>query len=651
MSLFMTQTELARIRAARDSDTQLGALWRALKARTYRNTTEDTLVQSSDTQVWWHLVWERIRDAASVYAVEPEEKLGKWTHDRVMEIVHMDADEWIGPWFRTRLDPPMGALETAHVTNAVTEAYDLCPDLFSDEEKAEILVSLRERGLPFCREFVQKAKHLNNWYCVIAGGFAAAAVILGDRDAVRDAVGYYQKGASLYDEDGYGETLQYGNYASLSLSHMRDVLVRFDPSLDAQLPLDCIAGTVRWAVSSFLYIKPLGGERGDVLYPRSINFGDCAAIFRPTGEVLLQIAALYKDKTVAGLARWLFDTTYQSPADGPDELATFGFYNHFSYVSLLWLPDAAEPISPAAADMPLMNVYKTGTATIRDSWSEKATVLGAQIGYVEHPVGAHRHADHNSFVLAYDGERYFADPGHCCYRLQTWRDSCKSEYHNAWDFTDEAGVRYTQELSGSCKAPLNRLVEYPAQGNFTILASDCAAAYGAHFKRAERVWITAFPHVMFMIDRVETDIPMKMTSHFVINNRDNGLTSKIADPVRLVFRRGQGGIKFFTFTDEPIELKQRWGYIHDNYHPLHNQLGQGREGSAEIFDYVTDFADSHLIVHPFVMQETKEIVYWHIKSPAPHVYKILNRGNTHAWTLTLHPGEEQWFTLTEEDPG
>lgn len=651
MSLFMSQADLARIRAARDSDTQLGTLWRALRARTYKNTAQDTLVQSADTQTWWHLVWERIRDAASVYAIEPDEKLGRWTHDRVMELVRIDADGWIGPWFRIHRDPPMGALETAHVTNAVTEAYDLCPELFSAEEKVEILTALREQGLPFCREFVQKATNINNWYCVIAGGFAAAAVILGDRDAVTEAVGYYQRGTSLYDEDGYGETLQYGNYASLSLSHMRDILVRFDASLDIQLPLDCIAGTVRWAVSSFLYMKPLGGERGDALYPRSINFGDCAAIFRPTGEVLLQIAALYRDTIVAGLARWLFDTTYRSPADGPDELATFGFYNHFSYVSLIYLPDAAEPLSPADVGMPLVNVYKTGTATIRDSWTEKSTVLGTQIGYAEHPVGAHRHADHNSFILVYDGERYFADPGHCCYRLQTGRDSCKSAYHNAWDFEDEAGSIYTQELSGANKPPLNRLVEYPAQGNFTILASDCAAAYGEHFKHAERVWITVFPHLMFMIDRVETDIPMKMISHFVLNNRDNGLQSKIADSVRLVFRRGQSGIKFFTFPGEPIELKQRWGYVHDNYHPLHNQLGQGKEGSAEIFDYITGFNTSHMIVHPFVMDETEAVKYWHIKSPAPNIYKIFNKGNVHSWTLTLHPGEEDWFTLSEEDLG
>jgi phosphotransacetylase len=77
---------------------------------------------------------------------------------------------------------------------------------------------------------------------------------------------------------------------------MREVLVRYDSTLDAALPIDCIANTVCLAVSSFLYMKPLGGEYGDTPYPRSFNFGDCAAIYRPTDEVLLQIASQYLDK-------------------------------------------------------------------------------------------------------------------------------------------------------------------------------------------------------------------------------------------------------------------------------------------------------------------------------------------------------------------
>jgi len=278
---------------------------------------------------------------------------------------------------------------------------------------------------------------------------------------------------------------------------------------------------------------------------------------------------------------------------------------------------------PNGANTALINVSETGTATIRDRQSENATVLRAQVG-----CGAHRHSDRNSFALSYDGECYFTD-------------SCGSEYPNTWDFVDEQGNKYTQDRSS---ANTDNPAVYTSQGNFAVLTSDSAAAYGAHFKRAERVWITAFPHAMFLIDRVETDIPMQMTSHFVINNSDNGLTAKVKDSVRLVFRRGQGAIKFFTFSDESMELKHS---VHDN--PMPDPSGQDRACSVEIFDYVTDFATSHLIIHPFILQETNEIVHWHIKNYEPNVYRILNNGNTHSWILTMHPEEKEWFTLSEED--
>lgn len=649
MSLLITEKELLAIREAKNLNTQQGSLWRALRARTYKNTEEATLVQSSDTQTYWHLAWERIRDAASVYKIEPNEGLGIWLHDRVMELLNLPADEWIGPAFRIRLDPPRGALETSHLTNAVVEAFDLCPELFSKEEREHMLSVMRERSIKFIREYILLWKK-SNWYCIMLGGFASAAVTLGDKELIDEAVGYYDWAMQFYDEDGYGESLQYGNYASIGLMRAYNVLTRYDGSLTDRLNINCIANTVRWTASSLLYMKPLGGERGGVLYPRSLNFGDSAAIFRPTADILLAISSLCPDATVAGLARWIFDKTYERPEEGPDELASFGFYNHFSYESLIYLQTAKAPISPIEAKMPLMNVYKTGTATIRDSWDDNAAILGMQIGYDTHHVNGHRHADHNSFILAYDKERYFADPGHCCYRLKTQAECRTTEHHNTWDFYDEDGNRYTQSPSEADIAPLNTLTSVKEEGNFKIVASDCAKAYGEHFVRAERAFVTALPHVCFIVDRIETDIPMKMVSHFVLNNRDGKLRSKVVDSARIVYRRAESGIKFFTFCDDDsFKLERRYGYIHDNYHPLHNKLGQGKEGTAEIFDFVSDsYSTSHIFVHPLVLQETNEVPFWHIRHKEPYVYMVQNRGNAHSWVLRIHPDKDEWLSVSEE---
>lgn len=218
-------------------------------------------------------------------------------------------------------------------------------ELFTKEEKEIILSALREKGLLLCKRFAENRKWFTNWYCVLLSGYATAAAVLDEREEVESAVKIYNDTCvGFYDEDGYGETLQYGNYASLTLSHIRYVLTRYDISLAQRLPLKPMANTVKWAVSSHLYMKPL--KDGEKAYPRSVNFGDCAAIFRPTADVLLQIAAEYEDKTVAGLARWLFDRTYSDPTLEPDELATFGFFNQFGYRSLMYLPKAQKAVSP-----------------------------------------------------------------------------------------------------------------------------------------------------------------------------------------------------------------------------------------------------------------------------------------------------------------
>ena len=642
--IFITENELAAVRAVVDSNSKVGELWRALYARTMNNTAEDTLVQSADTQEWWHLVWERMADAAFVWAVTGDERLGKWVHDRTMELARLDADEWIGPWFRKRVDPPMGALETAHTINAVTEAYDLCPALFDEGEKAEILDALRNKGMIPALEFCEKRGFTNNWFCVLSGGYASAAVILGDDAAVETAVDLYDKGLSLYNSDGYGETLQYGNYASLSLVHMRRVLMRYNPALRERLSLTPIANTVKLAAASHLYMKPLDTEGRTGVYPRSLNFGDCAAIYRPTADVLLAIAEEYDDPTIAGLARWMFDVTYADPTLGPDELATFGFFNQYSWNSLVSLPLAAAPITPKEAGIPLKAVFQAGNAIIRDSWDEQKTVVGMMVGAEALNVASHRHRDQNSFQLAAYGDRFFIDPGHCCYRLDTWKKSCQTDYHNTWDFIGEDGTVYTQKIIPR-GVPFTKYVDYDAPEGFEVIASDAAAAYGSHFKRAERIIVTALPHVMFIIDRIETDIPVKMVSHFAINNRDGKMHNHIAYWNKHVLRRGDGAIKFFTFpVGEEMKMTQRWGFCHDNYHPLPNHIGQGKEGTALLYDYTTEeYRTSHTVVHPFAISPIGDIKGWHIKNTENDtVFTVLSPKNLEAWRLTL---QDSGFTV------
>lgn len=443
MGIMINQAELEQVKKfIQQGNNKVSELWDGLYERTMKNTSVSGLLQPGDTQEWWHLIWERLSDAAFVQAVKPSDKLKEWLRCVVLEVCAKSLDEWIGPWFRSRKNPPEGQLETSHVAVAIATVYDLCPEIFTEEELTVIKDSLRTKGQEPCRVYVEnkvaERGHINNWFMVLLNGFGTVAAVLDDKAAVNKAVEYYKTAASLYNKDSYGESVQYANYATIHLSHLNEVLVRYNPKLESRLDRFCYVRLIPWQVSSFIYMKPLQGW-GDEEYPRAVNFGDSTAIYRPSGDVLLHIAARAKDTSPkdAGLARWLFEKTYKNTRLEPTERATFGFFNTFQFYSLLLYSQAADPMTPEQAGLPLTAAFETGTVVVRDGWQGAKTILGIQAGYEPNNVTSHRHLDQNSFMLAHLKERFFIDPGHCCYRLKTQAYSISAEYHNTWTFEVE----------------------------------------------------------------------------------------------------------------------------------------------------------------------------------------------------------------------
>jgi hypothetical protein len=614
---------------------------------------------------WWHLIWERLGDAAFVQAVKPHAELEAWVRDAVLGICRRPADDWIGPWFRKRTEPLEGMLETAHITAAVASAMDLCPELFSDEEQEEIRAAVRDKGMEPCRRSAAKyagnRNHINNWFMVLLNGFGTAAVMLDDREAVREAVSYYSLATSLYNQDSYGESLQYSNYASIHLVHLRELLIRYDPALEAELDPGCFTRLMPWYAASLLYIKPLSGwgREGDA-YPRSVNFGDSSAMFRPSADVLLHAAARSAKEypTEAGLARWLFDATYANPRLGPTDSATFGFVNSYQFPSLLLYKEAVAAVSPEQANLPLLSQFETGTVTARNSWTDPVTVLAVQGGFLQHNVSSHRHLDQNSFMLTHKQERFFVDPGHCCYRLHANQVSKLSSSHNTWSFLaqteDEAATSLIEqkEVYGNIHNAnpfFNHSRILRQMDDVQIIRSDCAGVYGAPILKAERTWIAVLPHILFVVDRIESAAPVKVQSHFVVNNRDNRLNVNVAASNKLVFRRGGAGMKFFLLSSQseeqanPCRLIRDWGYVHDSYHPQPNQQGQGKEGSGLIFRYESEgFRHSHTLVYGMAMDSNEGVRKWHMKVLEDGSYLIEPPSKTGGVSLKL-TDEGHWL--------
>lgn len=628
--LMLTSEELKAVRAAIQEGGKLERLWHNLLERTERQICTPGLVQDGDTVEWWHLAWERISDAASVYAVDRHAEAGQWLREVVLELLDKPGTEWHGPWFRGRGNPQHGVLETSHVGLAMCAAYDLAGDLFTNEERAKLLEAIREHCQEPCKRSLIRMKddtgNISNWFMVLLNGYGTASIILEDRSAVEEALDFYQTATRMYNGDSYGESLQYWNYATLHLSHLNEMLIRYDSKLAERADFLCYVRCIPWAVQSLLYMKPLGKE-DDPVYPRSANFGDSAAIYRPSADILLHIACRAKNAAPmeAGLSRWLFEQTYDRLELERNELGTFAFISSYQFMTMVHYLDAAEPLSPEKAGLPLAASFETGNVIVRDGRTAESSVIAIQAGYEPLQVTSHNHYDQGSFILAHRNERFFIDPGHACYRLDAQAKSIATESHNTWTFEIEGRSEPIAQRSiegANFRNPSEPLAHRKLIGTMdgiTVVRSEIAGVYGDPIRRAERTWITAFPHLLFIVDRIVADVPVKTRAHFMTNNRDNKLQTNLYSDTKIVLRRGGAAVKFFlmdSISDGEASACRRhmsWGHMHQYYHPQPNQDGQGKEGSAVRFTYENQcFAKEHVMVYAFAMDGLESIRGWHM---------------------------------------
>jgi len=639
MPLFFSDHERSQFEASRQDDSISCLVW-ALRERVARRAATPSLLDSETTVDWWHCAAEYLTDAAFVTASSPEPAIGDWLRLAALGIARADDQAWVGPSFRDHETQPLvGNLETAHLSWGLAVTLDLAPQVFTEGERLELAAALRDRAIPLCRRWLEKNTIVANWRCVLTAGLAVPAAVLNDRAAMAEAVRHYQIAAQAFQSDGsYGESLQYANYAGFHLMLAWEALVRRDPALADELPLLPHNRWVRWAACSHFYQKPLGGKWGCLDRPRAANFGDSAAIFRPTADVLLHVAARTADlePQTAGVARWLFDELYlQRPRQGPWDRASFGFVNHFGFLTLPLLAKTEAPLAPAAAGLPELASFGNGDVLARDAWAGR-TILAVRTGGSE-PLACsgHLHGDLNSFILAHNRERLLVDGGHSCYRGLVHGIEIATGCHNTCTFSAApAGFGLQEDRGGGVlqqHAPSRRLLDSTGQpqpaapratrqllaaraGDVSAIASDAAAAYGPSLREFTRVWLLARSNVLFVVDFIVTTQPMRTTWHWLLNNRDDDLDLRLVRPDRLVMRRGAVGMKLFHFGPGRL-ANVAHGYVHDAYHPKPAQLGEGHSGSGTLVNFVEPSpATQRCAVHTFAFDTAGGVTNWHLRN-------------------------------------
>ena len=671
MSIFFTNEEKQLI-GNPNRDRKFSNLYWGMLNRVKKYSEAPGISNFATNAEWWHHAAEYVADAALVCALKPDEILKVWLRHTVMEIARRSEAEWIGPFFRDHtLNPPSGHLETAHLSIAVAVALDLVPEVFTDNELDELKTALQTKAIPLCREWLRTNRHLANWRCIMLSGMAVAAAVINDRETILEAAEEYKFCLNVVQPDGsYGESLQYSNYCYYGLMMTYEALMRRDPSLN--LSNQAYGKAVKWFVHSYLYKKPLSGW-GVYPIPRSLNFNDSAAVFGADPDLLMHISATLKDELPeeAGLARWMFDElNLEFPAQGPFDRNTFGFFNRYGFLSIIHYFKASEAISPQS--LPPLAVFSNGNCVSRSSWSDSKTVLGFSASAPDGLCApGHLHNDINSIILAYNNERILVDPGHTCYRSLIHEFDCATKSHNTCTFRSNVknelqeslfeAVTIQQRFSRKRKISEDKtLSELVPRGgkllladridDLTVFANDAGELYGKPLTKFERFVIMAGENAFFVVDRIDSEEEISTTWNWLLNNRDGELDFKAVYPDRLVARRGNAGTKIFNLSGNSNLNGPFYGYVHDAYHPLPQQTGEGAPGSGMLFTWTEkEPAKSRCAVHAIAVDDYGAIAGWHLRQPGGNICSLEGPQASCRWTLSIISDDE--MSIEEEISG
>jgi hypothetical protein len=662
-SLFLTETERERLMNL-PSDSPTASLLSAMQLRVKKRVASPGLVDPSATNEWWHLIGEYLTDAALIHAVRPTEEVDAWLRAMVLSVVNRPVSDWAGPPFRGYNGGEMtGGLETGHLSWAIAIAYDLGSDLFTASEKDEIFTALKEKGMIPCERYLERTNFFHNWNCVILAGFTVSAAVLGDEDALAKAAKWLPVVKDHFQPDGsYGESLQYANYAAYSIMLAHEALLRSNSQM--KVSLEPYGRMASWSSYALFHRKPLSGWP-IMDWPRSANFGDAAAVFRPSGDLLVHIAARAKHEMPeqAGLASWLFNTLY-FPANepGPHDLASFGLVNDFGFLSVILLADAAPAISPKKDKLPLTVAFSGGDAFARDSWDGK-TILAARIPAEPRHALAHLHGDMNSFILVHNKERLLVDPGHSCYRNITREIDTSTSSHNTCTFeipaTETSPARSLSQHGGGRRALIHenskiygaapvdvggsRLIT-SREGQVSVIGADAAPLYGAPLRKFERFFVLCGSNVLFIVDHIEADVPIRTTWNWLLNNRDGLLQYDFGKSGSITARRGDAGVKITHYGTGRISGPV-YSLMHDAYHPLPAQRGEGQPGSGIMMHWSEKkpIAD-RTVVHALAVDSQSGILGWS-SSATESTYTMQNSDLNEKWSLRLN--DDGSFTIDD----
>lgn len=639
MALFLTNKERSAILSA-GRDQRVGDFYWALLRRVEQRTSAPGLLNGNETVDWWRPVAEYLTDAAMAYALKPSDVIAVWLRDVTLSLIRRPQDDWVGPHYRNHRILPdgsqIGHLETAHICWAVAIVLDLAGEVFIDSERQEVHEVLHQRGAQMCLNWLDRPHSVANWWCVLTAGLTVTAAVLKDETLLERARCEADGCSQVFQQDGsYAESLQYANYAMYTLMLASEALRRLGDDVESVVPLKRYIGYSRWAAASYLYSRPTTGW-GASPKPRSLNFNDSGAVFKPTADLLLHFASRGRESHAqeAGLARWLFEQTYaEHPGQGPHDQASFGLRTDWGFLTLPLLVNAAPPVSPQDTGFDTLQTFDCGNSIARDAWNGR-TVLAMHGGGEPMNGPGHLHRDLNTIMLVHNRQRLLTEAGHSCYRNVIRQLEVGTDMHNTCIFHASSsankpmggwmGGETIEQREPGRRLKRDGVIDPPVDrgarrliaetcDDVRVMGSDAAVAYGAVIERFARFAILCGSHVVFIVDHIRSSRPVRTQWNWLLNNRDGELDLKVVGDDRVVARRGDAGMKLFSDVGGGPNL--RWAYTHDAYHCMPGQLGEGRLGSATLLRWTEpDETTERINVHAIALDTYGAIAGWHLRA-------------------------------------
>lgn len=591
VGLFFDEEDIETIRL-RTAKARYQSVWKNIR-RTADNIAESgSLLTEADTLEIWYYARNRLMDLSLTVLAEGEERHKKILNDVLLELCGCSTDFWQGPpypnrprtiWYRGE-ELPAGEIETAQMAMGVAIAYDWAYEALTEEVRKTVIQTLESKAIPLLYHSVlhQSQGRVMNHLCVMASGLMVALLAAGNSGKYENELCSAKRAMELWvnqveDDGSYGESYHYLAYSLNNLFLATYAMKR--RGQEELSNLWRLKKTLVWALQNQVGICRIEGFEHPAAV--AVNPYDSPWLFQMEAPELL----LYTRMFGLPLGQWYIDHFLLEELERPDCLHRA--WHRCDSILMALDDESIKPCSPQELKLPAASYYpNTGFVYMRDSWEHCGELCGDTVFVLESGGGrclSHQHYDRNSIALFAKGEYFLVDPGHSCYRGESYQHyDCTTAAHNTLNIEGRNQCLGYPDAGGTCTSFSNQA--YVTGRHFTndicYAASDAHRCYEPPLKcYVRKVWYVK-PGYFVIWDHVDAaGTEGRIQNGFSVNQYD-GKTNIYVRNQTMLIERPRASLRAEYLYPPLQRFDREEAKLHMAYHTLPDQKVEGQWGSA-----------------------------------------------------------------------